>query len=224
MKDFLELLGKNIELEISGGHNYKGILLDFGLDIVVINVGRTQSFLYIPAVHIQWWKEVTLEDDEVYAPPGEKPLNAESLTISFRKILTNARGRFVEIYVSGNKSIHGYVTSIMNDYLVFNSPVYKTMFISMNHVKWLIPFPDNVTPYSQSNQSLLVKTSTVPLSRSFIEQCKKIMNQFVIIDGGESNEKVGFLDNVQNNQLKLITADGDIVYQNLEHVKTMHLP
>ncbi|WP_413304155.1 DUF2642 domain-containing protein [Bacillus sp. 1P10SD] len=224
MNNFQELVGKNIEIEISGGHILKGILIDFGLDIIVIYVGRNQSFLYIPVVHIQRWKQTMIVEDEVYTLPSEKPIKAESPTISFRKILTNAKGRFVEVYVSGNISIHGYVTSIMNDYLVFNSPVYKSMFISMNHVKWLIPYPEKATPYLQNNQSLLVNSTSVSLARSFVEQCKKIMNQFVIIDGGGNEEKIGFLQEVHNNQLTLMTAKGDNVYHNLEHVKTLHLP
>lgn len=224
MSDFQVLIGKNIEIEISGGHIIRGMVIDLGLDIVVIYVGRNQTFLYIPVGHIQRWKETRTEENEEYSPPGEKPLKTESLTISFRNILTNAKGRFVEVYVSGNKSIHGYVTSIMNDYLVFNSPLYKTMFVSLNHVKWIIPYPEKATPYSQSVHSLHVHSTSVPLARSFGEQCKRIRNQFVIIDGGVNKENIGFLQDVQHNHLQLISADGDTINHNIEHVKTIHLP
>lgn len=223
MTMFKELIGKNIEIEISGGNFYSGILVDSGLDIIVLYVGRSDRFYYIPTVHIQRLKEAKVDQNSVvYEPPSEKPLEPESQTISFRGILTNAKGRFVEVYVTGNKSIHGYLTSIMNNHFVFYSPIYKTVFISMDHVKWLIPYPEHSTPYSINNQTLPAAPASIPLARSFEDQCKKLENQLVVIDGGDSSEKIGLLQKVWNNQLTLITAERDIVYRNLEHVKTIH--
>lgn len=217
------LIGKNIEIEISGGNFYTGILVDSGLDILVLYVGRSQRFYYIPTVHIQRVKEAKMDQySDVYELPEEKPLEPDSLTISFRGILTNARGRFVEVYVTGNKSIHGYLTSIMNNHFVFYSPIYKTVFISMDHVKWLIPYPEHSAPYSINNQTLPAAPASIPLARSFEDQCKKLENQLVVIDGGDSSEKIGLLQKVSNYQLTLITAEREVVYRNLEHVKTIH--
>jgi hypothetical protein len=163
MKDYKDLIGKNIEIEISGGNLITGILIDEGLDIVVVYNGRKQQFYYIPSVHIQRLKEVGFEEETFYTPPEEAPLDMETQSISFRKVLLNAKGRFVQLYVTGNKSIHGYLTSIMNDYFIFYSPVYKTMIVSMNHVKWLIPYPDDVAPYTISNESFLLTLQPFPL-------------------------------------------------------------
>lgn len=224
MKVFSQLIGKNIEIEISGGNFYTGILVDSGLDIVVLYLGKNQTFLYIPVVHIQRIKEAKQDESSImYTPPSERPLETESQSISFRGILTIARGRFVEVYVTGNKSIHGYLTSIMNNHFVFYSPVYKTVFISMDHVKWLIPYPEQATPYSINNQTLPAAPAPIPLARSFEDQCKKLENQLVVIDGGDSSEKIGLLQKVSNYQLIIITAEREIVYRNLEHVKTIHI-
>jgi hypothetical protein len=223
MTVFKDLIGKNIEIEISGRNFYSGILVDSGLDIVVLYVGRSQRFYYIPAVHIQRVKEAKIDQNSVmYELPEEKPIKPDSSSISFRGILNNAKGRFVEVFVTGNKSIHGYLTSIMNNHFVFYSPVYKTVFISMDHVKWLIPYPEHSTPYAINNQTLPAVPASIPLARSFEDQCKKLENKLVVIDGGDSSEKIGLLQKVWNNQLKLITAERDIVYRNLEHVKTIH--
>ena len=127
------------------------------------------------------------------------------------------------MYVTGNKSIHGYLTSIMNDYFVFYSPVYKTVYISMNHVKWLIPYPENATPYSLDPQSLPGYQAKIPLARSFDEQCKKLENRLVVIDGGDSSEKIGQLQKVSNGRLTLITAEREMIFRNLEHVKTIYM-
>ena len=151
--EFIDLIGKTIEVEISRDIFLKGTLLDSGLDIIVMYDGKNQNFLYIPFVHVQKLKETILdEEDSSYHPPSERPIETD--LISFRKALMIAKGLFVQVYVTGNKSIHGYLTSIMNDYFVFHSPVYKTMFIAMKHVKWLIPYPPNATPYSLNNENL----------------------------------------------------------------------
>ncbi|WP_047153449.1 hypothetical protein [Aneurinibacillus tyrosinisolvens] len=224
MSDFAHLIGKNVDVEISGKNYCNGILVDAGLDIIVVYNNIASSFYYIPVVHIQRLKETRIEETLGFGPPPEKPIESDSHSISFRKILTNAKGQFVQIYVTGNKSIHGYLTSIMNDYFVFYSPVYKTLFISMDHVKWLIPYEQDATPYSLSNQHLPVNPISVPLARTFEEQCKKLENQIIVIDGGNNSEKIGLLHKVDNNRLSLITAERETVYWSLQHVKTVHLP
>lgn len=221
--DFIDLIGKTIEVEISRDIFLKGTLLDSGLDIIVMYDDKNQHFLYIPIVHVQRLKETILDkEDPSYQPPSERPIETD--LISFRKALMIAKGLFVQVYVTGNKSIHGYLTSIMNDYFVFHSPVYKTMFIAMKHVKWLIPYPPNATPYSLNNEDLPLMPVSTPLARSFDEQLKKFENQLVIIDGGENTEQIGLLQKVRNNKVILITAEREMVYRNIEHIKTIQLP
>ena len=221
--DFIDLIGKTIEVEISRDIFLKGTLLDSGLDIIVMYDDKNQHFLYIPIVHVQRLKETILDkEDPSYQPPSERPIETD--LISFRKALMIAKGLFVQVYVTGNKSIHGYLTSIMNDYFVFHSPVYKTMFIAMKHVKWLIPYPPNATPYSLNNEDLPLMPVSTPLARSFDEQLKKFENQLVIIDGGENTEQIGLLQKVRNNKVILITAERETVYRNIEHIKTIQLP
>jgi hypothetical protein len=220
--NLLDLREIYIEIEISGGITQRGILIDAGLDIIVIHNVRNNSFLYIPFGHIQQIKEVEDQDDSYYSKPTDKPIVSDS--ISYRKILNGAKGLFVEVYVTGNKSIHGYLTSIMNDYFVFHSPAYNTMFISMNHVKWLIPYPPNTTLYSIQKSNFTLKPVTATLARSFDEQLRKLENQLIILDGGYSEEKIGLLQKVQNNKMILITAKGEKIYRNLEHIKTIQLP
>lgn len=220
--DFVDLIGKNVEVEMSRDIFLRGTLLDSGLDIIVMYDAKDQHFLYIPFVHVQKLKEIKLDEEVTYQPSEERPIESE--LISFRKVLMIAKGLFVQVYVTGNKSIHGYLTSIMNDYFVFHSPVYKTMFIAMKHVKWLIPYPPNATPYSLNNEKLPFNPVSISLARSFDEQLKKFENQLVIIDGGENTEQIGLLQKVRNNKVVLITAEREVVYRNIEHIKTIQLP
>lgn len=221
--DFVDMIGKILEIEISGSKVRTGTLVDAGQDILVIFQGVNNEFLYIPLLHVQRIRDMKREEImEFQEPPSEKPIEIES--ISFRKILMNAKGLFVQIFVTGNKAIHGYLTSIMNDYFVFHSPIYKTMYISMNHVKWLIPYPLNTTPYSLTNQNQYLTPQNATLSRSFEEQLKKFTDELVILDGGHNKDKIGLLKNVRNNKIALITAEGETVYWNLTHIKTVQFP
>ncbi|RID85243.1 DUF2642 domain-containing protein [Peribacillus asahii] len=222
MTHFDHLIGKIINVEISGKIEIFGQLIDAGLDILVLYNGQ---YFYIPIVHIQRVKLDTQNILELAADfQPEQPITTNSDSISFRKILTNAKGTFVQIYIEGNKTIHGYLTSIMNDYFVFYSPAYKVMFISMNHLKWLIPYSKNSSPYSLNNKFLPVNPTSISLARSFTEQCKKLENNIVILDGGDHPEKIGLLQKVQDQQLTLVTAEEEIVYWNCQHLKTIHLP
>ncbi|OIK10335.1 DUF2642 domain-containing protein [Bacillus sp. MUM 116] len=218
----LDFIEKNIDVEISGGIFHRGILIDSGLDILVMYHELTHTFLYIPFVHIQRVKEISLiDEDSTCDPPSEKPIDIEA--ISYRQVLMNAKGLFVKAYVTGNKTINGYITNIMNDYFVFHSPAYKTMFISMNHLKWLIPYPPGTTPYTLDTQNQLLKPLSSTFARSFDVQLKKLENQLVILDDGDHPEKIGLLKKVQDNQAILITDGGEPVVWNLEHIKTIQV-
>ncbi|MFD0697993.1 DUF2642 domain-containing protein [Paenibacillus sp. GCM10027628] len=215
-------LGKQVIVEISGNNICTGKFIDMGLDLIVIV--HEQRFYYIPIVHIQNVQEnldTTMEEENL---SDDKPIEYQSDSLSFRKILNHAKGRFVEIYVTGNKTIHGYLTSIMNDYFVFYSPVYKAMFVSMNHLKWLIPYRSNLTPYTISNQSLPVNPVQISLARTFEEQCKKLEGTLIVFDLGDNTNKIGLLKKVDNHLVELVTANGNSVSWNLQHLKTVYKP
>jgi hypothetical protein len=221
MEQLLQLIGKNIDVEISGKSFYQGVLIDAGLDIIVIY--QEQEFIYIPLVHVQHIEQSSLPEDLPEQPP-DVPIHFQTDNISYRKVLDNAKGKFIEIYVTGNKSIHGYVTSIMNDYFVFYSPVYKTIFVSLDHVKWIIPSPPHLTPYSLANQHFPVNPTSIPLSRTFEQQCKRLEGNLVVFDLGDHPNKIGLLVKMESSMLKLVTANGKSRLLNLRHLKTFHLP
>jgi hypothetical protein len=215
------LLGKEIELEISSKTFFKGILIDVGLDILVIFDGM--KYLYIPLIHLHNIKQITSETT-ISMPQQDTLLHQENEIISYRKMLTNAKGQFVELFVTGNKSIHGYITSVLNDYIVFYSPVYKSLFISMQHLKWLTPYSNELTPYTLRPEELPVVPCSIPLNRSFEEQVKKFIGQLVIFDMGDNSNKIGLLKGVSNNIVDLVTSNGSTIHWKMMHIKTFHFP
>jgi ribosome maturation factor RimP len=220
VKEFRKYIGQTVELKISGELRHSGLLMDTGTDIIVIYNGR--DFFYLPLFHIQSIRFDTGEDLD-YETPNEVPIDNQDDPISLRKILYNAKGLFSEIFVT-NQSIHGYVTSVMNDYFLFYSPVYKTIYVPLQHLKWLTPYNQDQSPYALNNEDLPLKPNHIPLARSFEEQLKKSTGKMVVFDLGSRQNKIGKLVKVINNQIELIVARNETVYLNLYHIKTVHFP
>lgn len=222
LKNLQNLIGQKVELEVSGGTTFQGILVDLGQDIIVLFNGN--DYFYIPFLHVHNIRLNASIEMEMGENPAVSPINEDQSTISYRKTLMNAKGRFVEIFVTGNKSVHGYVTNVLNDYFVFYSPVYKTMFISLNHLKWLTPYQSNITPYTLGNEELPVKPVTITLQRSLEEQLKKMEGSLAVFDLGDHPLKIGLLKQVQDNMIQLVVASGESVYWKIPHIKSVHIP
>lgn len=224
MKNRHPLLDKQVELEISGKvAPIRGKLIEFGQDILVLHNGT--QFLYIPLIHLQQLRLSTHKEEaeEIYEVP-EMPFEPYNEPVSYRKILMNAKGMFSEIYITGNQSIHGYLTTVMNDFFVFYSPVYHTVIISLHHMKYLIPYSPNVTPYTLTSEQFPLKPSPLTLARTFDQQLRKLIGEFVVLDLGENSNKIGVLKNVDQSMIELATVSGNPVFLHFDHVKTVHIP
>jgi hypothetical protein len=214
-------LNQPVSLHISGSRGHlKGTLIDIGNDILVLHNGT--QFLYIPILHMQQLTKCP-DDETDFGPPPNPPLEGTS-ELSYRKVLMSAKGMFSEVYITGNQSVHGYVTSIMNDFFVFYSPMYRSLYVSMKHLKILIPYDDQTTPYSLEQEKFPVNPMPASLSRTFDQQLKKFEGEFVVLDLGEHHGKIGLLKSVSGNLVELVTADGASTFIHLDHVKTIHKP
>jgi hypothetical protein len=213
---FSRMLNRQIKLKITG-HSFKGILTDFGNDILVLFDG--QKFFYIPLLHVQ--KAVLIEEDnEDTKQPAVLPFSEDDSPISYRSILTNAKGLYTQIHVIGKKPLHGTIIHVLSDYLVLYSPVYKLIYIPLAHLKWLTLYEKNISPYSIRSEL----PETPSLSRSFEEQLKKFEGKIAVFDMGEDPDKIGLLKNGKGNLIELINANGETVYFKLNHVKSVYIP
>jgi ribosome maturation factor RimP len=230
--DFNDHLNKPIELSVSGNKKFSGILIDKGTDILVIYDGK--DFLYVPLLHIQSISTTIHEMDpdhflvlftaDAFEVPNDIPFIEPSDSISLRKVLQTAKGLFVELFTTSTQTIHGYVTHVMNDYFIFYSPVYQTLYIPFHHLKYLIPYDTEQTPYSLDKQDLPLQPASIKAARTFEEQLKKFIGHIVIFDLGQYYNKVGKLVQIDGNQVELVIARDEKVYLNLQHIKTVHCP
>lgn len=215
-------IGKFIRMEISGNKILRGMLIDIGSDLWVLFNGI--DYLYIPTIHIQNWQYLKQDEiEEITFNDEPTPIYNHNEEISLRKTLTAAKGIFTEIFVTSNQSLHGYIISIMNNYFVFYSPIYKTMFISLNHLKWLIPYTNNQRPYGLSNANLPVNPSNLTFARSFEVQLEKLIGELIVFNIGENENVIGKLQSIKNNFIELISAKEDPIYLNLQHIKSVHM-
>ncbi|OPH57580.1 hypothetical protein BC351_03390 [Paenibacillus ferrarius] len=221
METLNTMIDKQVELTFSGGQKpIRGVLLEVSSDLIVIY--DELNFYYIPTIHLQYVR-LNPNPSKFIDPPTEYPFDLESSAISYRKMLMSAKGVFVEVYITGNQSVHGYLTHIMNDYFAFHSPIFHTIFISMRHVKYVVPYHPNTTPYAMKLEHFLVQPAQVTFSRTFEQQLKKLENMFVVFDLGENPNKIGVLSPSEHPFLEVHTATGKSIIHS-EHVKTIHLP
>ncbi|WP_243525583.1 DUF2642 domain-containing protein [Bacillus pseudomycoides] len=222
MNELSKNIGEYIYVKLIGDKRFKGLLIDVGNDIVVIYDG--EDYIYISLYHIQYYKFVVNFVAEIQKPETDSVIKRESPSISLRKVLSTSKGIFTEIYVVGNYSIHGYVTSVMNDYVVFYSPVYKTVYISLKHLKWLIPYQENQIPYSLNKNELPVNPLNITLARTFEEQLIKMAEKIMVFDLGEHANKIGKMTKIEDSHIELVKARDEKVYLNIQHVKSVHFP
>lgn len=221
MKSILKkMIGEKIKLQLPGKKTLAGMLIEVGSDVLVLFDGK--DYLYLPIVHIQnITTKLDPNEDEISAPTGTPNIDHDE-ELSLRKVLNLGKGMFTEIYITGNQPIPGYISSIMNNYFVFYSPVYKTMLVSLNHLKWLIPYTASQRPYSLTNQQLPLNPLNISLARTLEVQIEKMTNELVILNIGENPNFIGKLNSLQNNFIELITAREETVYLNMQHVQTVH--
>ena len=219
MSAIQQLIGEQVIVLLSGNNTFHGILTDTGSDIIVLFNG--EQYIYIPLLHVHSINR-NKEPEDYVIQPTDSSIVEEMDSISYRKTLTYAKGTFVEIYVTGNLTFHGYITNVLNDYFVFYSPVFKQMFISLSHLKWLSPYHKNIRPYNLSQENFPVSPSNIPIIRSLGDQLKREVGKLVVFDGGHNPLKIGLLSNIEQNMIEIVVANGDTLYHNLDHIKSVH--
>ncbi|MFE3976140.1 MULTISPECIES: DUF2642 domain-containing protein [unclassified Peribacillus] len=209
-------IGQYMELELAGNIHEAGILIEASSDIIVLYTGKV--YRYIPFRHIKNFSFPMIEEE--FGSGGEPEIEETS----FRKLLMNAKGRFVEILLTKKHSVHGYIVGIMNNYFVFYSPVFKTMFISMDHLKWLSVTNDEKGPYGLNKSEQLAQVSSLSWARTLEEQMKRLTNKLVVLDLGMHPKNIGKVSTVKDGIIEMVNAHGEAVIVNMRHVKSFHFP
>lgn len=221
-KIILGLVNEVVQIEVSGKKLINGTVIDLGSDMIVLYNGT--DFVYIPLDHTHSFKLDCDNENDLKAPTEPPSIITEenNTDLSFGEVLTQAKGKYVEIYVAGSQPLHGHITSIMNNYFVFQSPVYKTMYISLKHLKWLIPYTQNERPYGVDNQNVTIQPNNDSLASYFEAQVEKFKNKIVVFNTDGNKSLIGKINNIEDQIVEIQTARANSVYINLHHIKTLH--
>ncbi|MFE5323339.1 DUF2642 domain-containing protein [Paenibacillus sp. NPDC056579] len=223
MAALTDLLGQNVILTISGiNAPLRGNLDHLGNDMIILNNGR--KYIYIPLLHL---RQLVLDDDQRTGDNGvmlTEPLFDDEQDISYRKMLMNAKGVFTEMVITGSQPLHGYVTSVMNDFFAFYSPVYQVVYIPMQQLKYMIPYEPNVTPYALMLERFPLSPLSLTLARTFDQQMKKLEGRLVVLDSGDDPHTIGQLKSIRNGMVELVAAGGETVFLHMEQIRTVHIP
>ena len=106
----------------------------------------------------------------------------------------------------------------------FYSPVYKTVYISLKHLKWLIPYKENQVPYALNKNELPVNPLNITLARTFEEQLIKMAGKIMVFDLGEESNKIGKMAKIDEGHIEISKARDAKMYVNIQHVKSVHCP
>ncbi|MGG0657715.1 DUF2642 domain-containing protein [Rummeliibacillus pycnus] len=207
-----------VEIEVSGGKFLKGSIIDISDEIVVLFNGT--DYLYILIDHIQNLK-VNNDDEDQIDEPSEPPSIIDKEDLTLTQVLTQAQGMYIEIYVTGRLPLHGYISNIMDDYIVFQSPIYKSLYIALKHLKWLIPYSSNKRPYELAEKTFDILPNNEPLPNTLESQVEKMQYKLVVINNGEEIHYIGKLNNVVGKIVEIKTARSTSAYLNMDHFKTI---
>lgn len=224
MSKLEQYVGEVISLEVAGGRYLKGSLVDFGADIMVIYDSMNHYYYYLPLPHVKYFKLSKQEDSNGGTVFQEKLLNNETGLLSLRDVLDKAKDILLELFVTGNHPVYGYISDVLSNYILFNSPVYKTMAINIEHVKWLALTEKNQTFYSMGRPDLNVEhTLTSVAAQTFEQQLNKMLGKIIVFDMGTEPNKIGLVVDISGDFIELINANDETHLLNTNHIKMFHI-
>lgn len=212
---------KYVTVCLVGDHLFKGVIFDSGSDIIVLFTG--ENFFYIPFSHIEYIVADT--PDTEFSEPSNYPsifTNRNQKDLTLASILKQAIGVYQEICIISKKSLYGTVLDVLEDYIVFYSPIYKELYIPIEHIKWLVPSMLNERPYSLSEEEFNWQQVEQDFKGNFIMQLATLVNKLVVINFGEKIHHIGKVKSITNRVLELTIAKDKSMYINLEHVQIIH--
>lgn len=214
-----------VMIEVSGGKILNGSFVDSSNDIIVLYA--KSQFVYVPKDHIHSL-EIDYDNENNIEQPSHIPTfisQVNDVDLNLANLLSLAKGMHVEIMVTKNIALHGVITAVNDDYFVFESPIYKTMFIAIKHLKWIIPYFKDELPYGLNKQEFLNLSSNKnqPYKNTFASQISEFTNQLVILNLGKDFSQIGRITSVKGQILELLDGKSNIVFFNLSHIQIVQL-
>ena len=155
-------------------------------------------------------------------PVAPHPYHEPSEKLTYRKALHASKGSFSEIRLSSSRSLHGYLAGIMNDFLIFCSPLHGAVLIPLQHLSYLSPYPSGLAPYKLTPEQFPLRPLSLGLSRSFSQQLAKLEGEFIVAARGECPDAAGLLVSAAGPLAELTDADGSPVLLHVSAIEALY--
>lgn len=212
-----------VMVNLVGDQFFKGKIIDSSSHMIILFNG--ENFIYIPFRHVKDIKNEEAETENKIVKPADFPSiisNSLNVNLTLEGALHKARGMYTEISVVSKKPLYGTVGEVLNDYFVFYSPIYKTMYIPIIHLKWLIPYIHGEEPYGLSKNNYKMSISDRQYKQYFSMQFAELIGRLVVINVGDKVPDIGKVETIHNNIVELRTAKENL-YINMDHIQTIHV-
>ena len=210
-----------VAVSLVGDKFFKGVIFDSGRDIIVLFNG--EQFIYIPFIHIE--SIVADTPDANFIQPSDLPsISSDQLQkgLALDDVLKEAKGIYQELGIINKKPLHGTILEVLDDYIVFNSPVYKTIYIAKKHLKWIIPYTPSERPYGLSDSEFNWQQGEKEFKKGFTQQLATLINKLVVLNLGDKIYHTGKIKNISNAMIELQTVRAKSIYVNIAHIQTIH--
>lgn len=213
-----------VKLGITGKNILGGIIIDSSSELVVLFNGK--EYFYIPYRHIHEIKIDYLNEDGLKISSIDtqhKLFSGTNEEMTFEKVLTKSIGTYLEIHVLNNQPFHGYISNILKDYIVFQSPIYNKMYVPIKHIKMIVPYHNQQKPYQLPDETFAIRVHDETFQDIFEEEIRGLKNKLIVLNAGEKNNFTGVITEIKGTMIEFQTAK-DLLYYNLQHIKTIHFP
>lgn len=212
---------KFVTVNLVGDKVFRGDIFDSGIDIIVLFNG--EEFIYIPIYHIESIAADTPDTDyEQHSDLPSISLNLSQNALSLDDVLKEAKGIYQELCISNKKPLHGTILEVLDDYIVFYSPIYKTVYIPKKHLKWLIPYSTSERPYGLSDAEFSGQNSRQKFKGDFLQQLEILSNRLVVLNLDDKKHHTGRIKSISNAMIELQTVKMKSVFVNIAHIQTIH--
>ncbi|MET1032391.1 hypothetical protein [Domibacillus tundrae] len=212
-------IGEPVYLNLVGKKELTGVLIDYGSDVLVLL--SQNDFYYIPLFHIREIRSLSKEEAGSFSQSDTAMTLSFDEQLSLKEVLhAAAKGSFVEVNITAAHAIHGYITNVLDDYLVLFTPIYETILIPIHHIKFLIPYSKDSRPYGFKLTKAPVSVIKAPPS-AFEDHLAKLKGSFITLNIEGKDSISGQLIGKEAEFIELLTVREQQIHLNIHHIKTV---
>ncbi|SDS13164.1 hypothetical protein SAMN05444162_0804 [Paenibacillaceae bacterium GAS479] len=194
-------LHRRVKIQLEGWET-EGILKVWHRDLLVLIDEGSRREVFIPLHQVK--------DMGMLAPAESIGLTETAATAysGYRSALMAAKGVFSEARLSASHVLHGYLAGLMNDFVIFCTPLHGAVLIPFQHLQALSLYSPGMSPYRLSPEQFPLRPLSLGLARQFEQQLIRLEGEVAVICRGVLPDVAGVLGHVEEGFVFMTGADG----------------